>query len=58
VTTANSAGLGDVVDPAEAERVPEMPPELIDPADQNLEQGTASMRAARDTGQSLEREID
>jgi imidazolonepropionase-like amidohydrolase len=44
------AGLGDVVDPAQAERVPEMPPELVDLADQNLEHGTASMRAARDAG--------
>jgi imidazolonepropionase-like amidohydrolase len=44
------AGLGDAVDPAKAERVPEMPPELVDLADQNLEHGTASMRAARDAG--------
>jgi len=44
------AGLGDVVDPAKAERTPEMPPELVDLADQNLEHGTASMRAARDAG--------
>lgn len=44
------AGLGDDVDPAKAERVPEMPRELVDLADQNLENGTASMRAARDAG--------
>ena len=44
------AGLGDVVDPGKAQRVPEMPPELVDLADQNLEHGTASMRAARDAG--------
>jgi imidazolonepropionase-like amidohydrolase len=44
------AGLGDAVDPATARRVPEMPPELVDLADQNLEHGTASMRAARDAG--------
>jgi imidazolonepropionase-like amidohydrolase len=44
------AGLGDAVDPATAERVPEMPPELVDLADENLENGTASMRAARDAG--------
>ncbi len=44
------AGLGDAVDPAEAQRVPEMPPGLVDLADQNLENGTASMRAARDAG--------
>jgi imidazolonepropionase-like amidohydrolase len=44
------AGLGDVVDPAKAERVTEMPPELVDLADENLENGAASMRAARDAG--------
>jgi len=44
------AGLGDAVDPATAERVAEMPPELVDLADQNLENGAASMRAARDAG--------
>jgi imidazolonepropionase-like amidohydrolase len=44
------AGLGDVVDPAKADRVPEMPPELVDLADQNLENGATSMRAARDAG--------
>ena len=44
------AGLGDAVDPATAERVPEMPPELVDLADQNLDNGAASMRAARDAG--------
>src|SRR5262249_13052469 len=44
------AGLGDVVDPAGATREPEMPPELIDLSDLNLEQGAASMRAARDAG--------
>lgn len=44
------AGLGDAVDPGEAQRAPEMPPGLVDLADQNLENGTASMRAARDAG--------
>jgi imidazolonepropionase-like amidohydrolase len=44
------AGLGDAVDPAKAERMPEMPPELVDLADQNLANGAASMRAARDAG--------
>jgi imidazolonepropionase-like amidohydrolase len=44
------AGLGDVVDPAKAERVPEMSAELVDLADQNIENGTTSMRAARDAG--------
>src|SRR5260370_3200491 len=41
------AGLGDAVDPAAAKRVPEMPSELVDLADLNLEQGAASMRAPR-----------
>jgi imidazolonepropionase-like amidohydrolase len=44
------AGLGDAVDPATAQRVPEMPAELVDLAGQNLENGAASMRAARDAG--------
>src|SRR6516225_8047230 len=44
------AGLGDAVDPARADREPEMPPELVELADQNLDNGTASMRAARDAG--------
>jgi imidazolonepropionase-like amidohydrolase len=44
------AGLGDVVDPADAEPVPEMPPVLIDLAHRNLDEGAASMRAARQAG--------
>jgi imidazolonepropionase-like amidohydrolase len=44
------AGLGEAVDPAGAERAPEMPPELVALAGHNLEQGAASMRAARDAG--------
>ncbi len=44
------AGLGEVVDPAAAERVPEMPPELVELANINLANGSASMRAARDAG--------
>jgi imidazolonepropionase-like amidohydrolase len=44
------AGFGDVVDPTKAERVPEMPPELVDLADLNLENGATSMRAARAAG--------
>jgi imidazolonepropionase-like amidohydrolase len=44
------AGLGEAVDPAAAKRVPEMPSELVDLADLNLEEGAASMRAARDAG--------
>jgi imidazolonepropionase-like amidohydrolase len=47
------AGLGDAVDPAAAKRVPEMPSELVDLADLNLEQGAASMRAARDAGVAI-----
>jgi len=44
------AGLGDAIDPATAHRVPEMPPELVALADHNIEQGAASMRAAREAG--------
>ena len=44
------AGLGEVIDPGAAERVPEMPPELVELANINLENGSASMRAARDAG--------
>jgi len=44
------AGLGDAVDPADAEPVPEMPPVLIDLAHRNLDEGAASMRAARQAG--------
>src|SRR5258708_7315034 len=39
------AGLGDAVDPATAKRAPDMPSELVHPADLNLEPGAASMRA-------------
>jgi imidazolonepropionase-like amidohydrolase len=44
------AGLGDAVGEAGAEQVPEMPPPLVELAEHNLEQGAASMRAARDAG--------
>jgi imidazolonepropionase-like amidohydrolase len=45
------AGMGNAVDPATAEPpLAEMPPELVDLADQNLDNGAASMRAARDAG--------
>ncbi|HEY7361168.1 MAG TPA: amidohydrolase family protein, partial [Streptosporangiaceae bacterium] len=44
------AGLGNAVDPAGAESVPEMPPVLTDLAHHNLEEGAASMRAARQAG--------
>ena len=44
------AGLGDAVDPADAEPRPEMPPMLIDLAHRNLDEGAASMRAARQAG--------
>jgi imidazolonepropionase-like amidohydrolase len=44
------AGLGDAVRVPGALRVPEMPPELVELADHNLEQGAASMRAARAAG--------
>jgi len=44
------AGLGDAIDPGQAQPVAEMPPELIELANHNIEQGSASMRAARDAG--------
>jgi len=44
------AGLGDAIDVPGAPRAPEMPPVLVRLADHNLEQGAASMRAARDAG--------
>ena len=44
------AGLGDVVDPAGAGAVPQMPPVLTELAQHNLDEGAASMRAARRAG--------
>jgi imidazolonepropionase-like amidohydrolase len=44
------AGLGDAVGASGARRAPEMPPMLVQLAEHNLEQGAASMRAARDAG--------
>jgi imidazolonepropionase-like amidohydrolase len=44
------AGLGEVIDPAEAEPAPDMPPVLAELAVRNLEEGAATMRAARDLG--------
>jgi imidazolonepropionase-like amidohydrolase len=44
------AGLGDVIDPAGAESVPEMPTVLTELAHRNLDEGAASMRAARQAG--------
>jgi imidazolonepropionase-like amidohydrolase len=44
------AGLGDVIDPSQAESRPEMPPVLTELAHHNLDQGAASMRAARQAG--------
>src|SRR5215468_503289 len=44
------AGLDDAVDPATAQRAPEMPPELTELAEHNLDEGAASMRAARQAG--------
>jgi imidazolonepropionase-like amidohydrolase len=44
------AGLGDAIGSAGAQRVPEMPPPLVELADTNLAEGAASMRAARDAG--------
>ncbi len=44
------AGLGEAVDPATAQADPEMPPVLSELAQYNLEEGAASMRAARQAG--------
>jgi imidazolonepropionase-like amidohydrolase len=45
------AGLGeDVIDPSDAEAHPDMPPILVELAQRNLNEGAASMRAARSAG--------
>ena len=44
-------GLGeDVIDPADAQAQPDMPPMLVELARHNLNEGAASMRAARSAG--------
>jgi imidazolonepropionase-like amidohydrolase len=43
-------GFGDVVDPARATIEPHMLPSIVELAHHNLEQGTLSMRAAREAG--------
>ncbi len=43
-------GLGDVVDPSRATVDPQMLPSIVELARYNLEQGTRSLRAARDAG--------
>jgi imidazolonepropionase-like amidohydrolase len=44
------AGINEAIDPASATPDPFMVPRLVELADYNLEQGTLSMRAARETG--------
>jgi imidazolonepropionase-like amidohydrolase len=45
------AGLSEeVIDPAHAEAEPDMPPVLVELAQRNIEEGAASMRAARRAG--------
>ena len=44
------AGLGEAIDPATAQADPEMPPVLAELAQHNLQEGAASMRAARQAG--------
>ena len=45
------AGLSEeVIDPAHAEAEPDMPPVLVELAQRNIEEGAASMRAARQAG--------
>lgn len=46
-------GLGDAVDPATASIDPQMLPSIVQLAHYNLEQGSASLRAARDAGVSI-----
>jgi len=43
-------GLGDVIDPTDAAVDPEMLPSIVELAHYNLEQGTRSLRAAREAG--------
>ena len=47
------AGLGEVIDPADAEPSPDMPPVLAELAVRNLQEGAATMRAARDLGVNI-----
>jgi imidazolonepropionase-like amidohydrolase len=44
------AGLGEVIDPAQAQAQPDMPPVLAELAERNLAEGAATMRAAREVG--------
>ncbi len=44
------AGLGETIDPAQAQARPEMPPVLSDLAERNLAEGAATMRAAHEAG--------
>jgi imidazolonepropionase-like amidohydrolase len=45
------AGLGeDVIDPAHAQADPDMPPMLVELAQRNIEEGAATLRAARRAG--------
>jgi imidazolonepropionase-like amidohydrolase len=43
-------GFGDAIDPANANADPEMLPSIVELAHYNLEQGTASLRAAQEAG--------
>jgi imidazolonepropionase-like amidohydrolase len=44
------AGLGEAIDPATAQADPEMPPVLAELAQHNLQEGAASVQAARQAG--------
>src|SRR5579862_5980503 len=46
-------GLRDAIDPASADVDPEMLPSIVELAHYNLEQGTASLRAAREAGVAI-----
>jgi len=44
------AGLGDAIDPSQAQAAAQMPPMLVELAHHNLAEGAATMRAARQAG--------
>ncbi len=46
------AGLGDAIDPSQAQAAAQMPPMLVELAHHNLAEGAATMRAARQAGSS------
>src|SRR5258707_12573063 len=47
------AGLGDAIDPSQAQAAAQMPPMLVELAHHNLAEGAATMRAARQAGGTI-----